>query len=121
MRKEVKPAVKCKCCGQTTEYPIEEAFCDFCGKLLPKKMYPLELTIFKTVGGDDMERVEFDSWQCVKEYLIKNQKKLLCYHFVSLPMPVFRSNSKNRGQYTDTGANFLKVFLSNVTEQKKEL
>ena len=111
MRKEVKPAVKCKCCSQITEYPVVQNFCDFCGKLLPEKLYPLDITIFKTVGGDDTERVEFDTWQCVKDYLVKNQEKLKQCNFISLPIPVFRGNTKAE-QHCDSGVNFLKAFLA---------
>ena len=116
MRKEVKPAVKCKCCKQVIDYPVVQNFCDFCGKLLPEKLYPLEITIFKTVESSDTERLDFDTWQCVKGYLTKNQKKLLRCHLVNLPMPVFRGNSE-REQHCDTGANFLKVFLLNGNKE----
>lgn len=120
MRKIIKPAVKCKACGQITEGSVEQSFCDNCGKQLPKKMYPLDFTIFEK-AGEKTGRFEVDTWKCAREYFIKNKARIGRSWFVSLPSPEFRGNSE-RKQYCDSGENFFKDFLCVVpkpTEDKK--
>lgn len=115
MRKIVKPAVKCQCCGQTTEYPVEQTFCDQCNTMLPKNMYPLIVDTAKSVDYHE-PRAELCSWACVRKYLIANKKKIGKCWYVSLPMPIFKDTVSDK-QYCDSGANFFKDFLLATSKQ----
>lgn len=114
MRKVTKPAVLCPSCKHTIEYEQSEEFCDACeGKIENGKR--LSMTIFYT--SEITKEVYFDSWACVRKYLIQNRKALLGVHFITLPYPV----GPEQNDYTQI-PNFFKEFLldvSNLTEDKK--
>lgn len=117
MRKEIKPAVRCKCCKQITEYPVMQQFCDQCGKLLPENMYPLDVSV--SLGFDSSNRVDLCSWKCVRDYLIAQKKEIDKAWYVSLPMPIFRDNANDK-QHCDSGTNFFKDFLQINESQPME-
>lgn len=106
MRKQIKPEVKCKKCGHTTEHAEFEEFCDQCGKQMNVKDHEfLHLTVFIT--SDEVQHLYFCSWKCVRAYLVTHCEELQKTHFVSLPYPVgLGQDSKG-----DTMANFFKDFL----------
>lgn len=108
MRKVVKPALKCKLCGQITEHEKFEEFCDQCQKLMTEETYPLHMTVF-VKGADETYDVNVCSWECLKRYFIENKKKLLQTEFISLPYPTF--DTKVGKQYVESGREFFKVFI----------
>ena len=109
MRKVIKPEVRCKICNHITEYEETEEFCDQCGKLIDsKKVYPLRITVFMH-GLEETYDAHLDSWQCVKDYLIKNEKKLLKAEFFDLPFASTPHGSDRL--YAGSMKDFFKVFL----------
>lgn len=105
MRKVTKPAVLCHSCKQTIEYEQSEEFCDVCEeKIETGKM--LNMTIFYT--SEITKEVNFDSWACVRKYLMENKQELLGVHFISLPYPT----GEERGT-TNQMPSFFKDFLLN--------
>lgn len=120
MRKEVKPAITCKCCGQVTEYPVTQQFCDQCGKQFPENMYPLTLDISMNMD-EHSQNVELCSWKCVRDFIIANKKNIDTAWYVALPMPIFKDNRKSKNkQYCDSGANFYKDFLQINSSKQTE-
>ena len=114
MRKIVKPEVKCKCCGQVTEYPVTEEFCDQCGQKLPENMYSLHMTVFIDSIESKTKDAHCCSWKCIRAYFVANQKKLNSkkMDFVSLPYPTGKLNEQKQSkQYCDSIENFYKEFL----------
>ena len=77
MLKELRKMVRCPKCGSvlTKEYVV--VYCDNCGKEIERGesvSRDLVLSIFYEDDCDHVDELDFCSWKCLREYLLKMTK-----------------------------------------------
>jgi len=84
MRRVIKPARVCECCGSVLVPAVEARFCDLCQRRIDKNVR-IEVIIFWK--GDELDTLdrEFCSWDCFFEFLRNFPYNKSKVRFITLP------------------------------------
>ena len=84
MRRVIKPARVCECCGSVLVPAVEARFCDLCQRRIDEDVH-IEVIIFWK--GDELDTLdrEFCSWDCFFEFLHNFPYNKSMVRFITLP------------------------------------